>query len=390
MTDPLAMTRMIDTPQRLVELLNIAHQRPFSLLFANYSWLLGAAGGITLLWVIDAWRGRPNEPADRLAMPMVVVLVLAGFLNVLAEVQQPSRLLYGYLFGWIYWDTAIIKYGIILLPLLLMLAWWSMFQSLDRAALDRAIRRLSPPLQPLGDFFSLWSRHFRLCQRPRLYRALLVILFGLGLFAPLYSGVFLMNEHGIPIWNSPAQPLIFLATGVAMGAVLLTWFAPLLYRLTTGERAAIRMDLYGYAAVGIALSAIVWAGWIWWISRFGTIAELRAADLFLGPYRTAIFWNWWRAGIALPLAIFMTPLRSRGWARCVAALGILWGGYAVRLIVVIGGQALNRSGAGYLAFSPAEHVLWYTGASLLFLLGFLALLLLLLPLDGRAPPVTTS
>lgn len=29
---------------------------------------------------------------------------------------------------------------------------------------------------------------------------------------------------------------------------------------------------------------VVWFGWMWWIGRFGSIEDLRAADLYMGPY----------------------------------------------------------------------------------------------------------
>lgn len=375
MSNPLTSPQSINVVQPLNELLNVAHERPFSLLLANYSWLLGIACGITLIWVVYAWRGRRDWGSFPLAMPLVVVTVAAGFLNVLAEVQQPSRLIYGYLYGWTYWDTAIIKYGIILLPLLLMGAWWLSFQALDAAALGRAIARLPPRLRPWADFFSLWSRRFRLVDYPRLQKSVLVAMFLLGLFAPLYSGVFLMSEHGVPVWNSPAQALVFLALGVAKGAVVLMLLVPLLQRLATGRRVTIDPTLTPVAVVSVTVAMIVWVGWMWWLGRFGTVAELRAANLFMGPYAAAIFWHWWFAGFLLPLAILLSPLRRQAAFYYVAAAGILWGSYALRYFILIGGQALNRSGASYLAFQPNGHALWYTGFSLLFLVGLIALLL---------------
>ena len=71
-------------------------------------------------------------------------------------------------------------------------------------------------------------------------------------------------------------------------------------------------------------------------------------------------------------------------------LGILWGSYSVRVLILMGGEALIRSGAGYQDFTPSPEVLLYTGFSVLAALGVLAAQLLLLP-DRRphelnAPP----
>ncbi len=112
--NPLTVPQAVNPVVPLHELLNVAHSRPFSMLFGNYSWALGAAGGLTLIWAIYVIAGHRRGLEYRYALPLAMALIVAGFLNVLSEVEQPSRLIYGYFFGWQYWATAIIKYGIIL------------------------------------------------------------------------------------------------------------------------------------------------------------------------------------------------------------------------------------------------------------------------------------
>jgi formate-dependent nitrite reductase membrane component NrfD len=384
------MANPLTTPQSLVpaaplhELLNIEHLRPFSLLFGNYSWMLGAAGGLTMIWAIYVLTGRRQGVEYRFAMPLAAALIIGGFLNVLSEVHQPSRLFYGYFFGWQYWDTAIIKYGIILLPLYLALCWWLTFQAMDRQALAAAIGRLDPRLRRVADFFSLWSRHYSVLDS-RWRGAILGALVFLSLFAPMYSGIFLMNEHGVAIWNSPAQALLFMASAVAQAALMMLVVLPLLAWLATGCRAeSLSTPLRWTAAIGVGVEAVIWFGWMWWIGRFGTIEDLRAAQLYMGPYADVVFWNWTVAGIVAPLVLLVTPLGRHRFAQWLAALGVMWGSYAIRMFVLIGGQALIRSGAGYQTFTPSAEILLYTGFSVLAFIGILAALLLALPAN-RAP-----
>ena len=367
--------------QPLNELLNVSHDRPFSLLFGNYSWLLGMAGGVALVWVINSLRlerHSDSSPIYQLAMPLCVALISAGFLNVLAEVQQPSRLIYGYTQGWAYWDTAIIKYGIIVLPLFLMTSWWLTFQCIDKKALDLAIGALPPRLVPFAEFFTLWSRHYDIFDFPALKRVIIGAMTIFGLFAPLYSAIFLMYEHGVPVWNSPAQALIFLGTGLAKGAAIFLVFAPALYRLATGVRMESPDGVLRWLAVGgLALSFVTWFGWIWWIGRLGTTADQQFSALIDGPYRSLVIWHWSIIGLIVPLLLLTTPLGRIPFSRWIAGIAILWGSYAIRIIVLLGGQALTRSGAGYLAFRLEPDVIWYTAFSALFFVGLLALLLLL-------------
>ncbi len=387
--NPLAVPQSVEAAAPLHELLNIAHSRPFSLLFVNYSWGLGAAGGLALIWAIYVIAGRRSGVEYRFALPLAVALVAGSFLNVLSEVNQPSRLIYGYLLGWQYWDTSIIKYGIILLPLFLVSCWWLTFQAMDRQALGAAIGRLSPAWRPWAELFSLWSRHYSVLDAPLLRRWIVGVLVFLSLFAPMYSGIFLMNEHGVAVWNSPAQPLIFMAMAVAVGAMLMMVVVPALAWLATGRKAAaLTPPLRWTAAIAVGIAAVVWFGWLWWMGRFGTIEDLRAAQLYMGPYAGTVFWQWVVPGIIVPLVLLLTPLGRQRWAQIIALLGTLWGGYAVRVLILVGGEALIRSGAGYQAFTPSAEMLRYTGFSLLVVIGVLAVLLLALPAD-RAPELNT-
>lgn len=387
MANPLTTPGPVVPAAPLHELLNIDHSRPFSLLFGNYSWLLGAAGGLTIIWAIYVIAGRRQGVEYRFTMPLAVALIVVGFLNVLTEVSQPSRLLYGYFLGWQYWDTAIIKYGIILLPLYLVLCWWLTFQAMDRQALDKAITHLDSRLRPLADLFSLWSRHYSVLDADGPRRWIVGVLVFLSLLAPMYTGIFLMNEHGAAVWNSPAQALLFMASAVAQGALMMLVVLPLLAWLATGNNTrALIAPLRWTAAIGISVEAVVWFGWMWWIGRFGSIEDLRAAQLYMGPYAHTVFWNWTVVGIIGPLVLLVTPLGRYRWAQWLAALGVMWGSYAIRMLVLIGGEALIRSGAGYQAFTPSAEMLRYTGFSVLAFIGILAVLLLAIPKD-RAPKI---
>ena len=365
----------------LNELLNVAHNRPFSLLFGNYSWLLGMAGGVALVWAFDAIsRGfRSNsDPVFQLAMPLCFVLIVGGFLNVLGELPQPSRLIFGYIQGWNYWDTAIIKYGIILLPLFLVSSWWLSFQCINKETFNKGMNKLPGKLVPLAEFLTLWSRHYNICDYPVLSRIVVATMIVFGLFAPLYSAIFLMYEHGVPVWNSPAQALIFLATSVAKGAAIFMVFAPLLYRFATGKHIKAPDGVLRWLAVaGLIVSAVTWFGWMWWMGRLGTIPDQRFTALINGPYHDIVLWHWEIIGLIIPLLLLSTPLGKIPGSRLLAGIAILWGSYAIRIIILLGGQALNRSGAGYLTFGLEPGVIWYSVFSLIFMLGLLALMLLL-------------
>ncbi len=388
MSNPLTTPQFVPPLRHLNELYNVVHDRPFSILFANYSWALGVAGGLALIWAINAWRGRTDTVEHRFTMPLIVALILAGFVNVLAEVKQPGRLIFGYFLGWSNWDTAIIKYGIILLPVFLVLAWWLSFQCIPRARLGAEVEKLSGIWRRLADIFSLWSRHYSVFESKWLKPVLVATAF-LGLFAPLYSAVFLMNEHGIPVWNSAAVPILFLASTLAVAALAEMAVVPALAWAVTASRPTAQTGHRQTAVVALGVCLVTWYGWMWWLGRFGTIEELRAANLFMGPYAAPITLNLTIIGLLIPLALLLLPTGRSYWAQLLAFLGATWGSYAMRIGIVIGGEAINRSGAGYYTFQLNFTELWYTGVSVLLLLGALAALLAAMPREAQSAPFFT-
>jgi formate-dependent nitrite reductase membrane component NrfD len=390
MSNPLTTPQFVPPLRPLNELYNVVHDRPFSILFANYSWALGVAGALALIWAVNAWRGRTDTVEHRFTMPLVVALIVGGFVNVLAEVQQPGRLIYGYFLGWYNWDTAIIKYGIILLPLFLALAWWLTFQSIPRARLAVEIEALPGVWRKLADFFTLWSRYYSLFESRWLKPILAIVVF-LGLFAPLYSAVFLMNEHGVPVWNSPAEAVLFLGSAMAVAALAELTLIPALAWLVTGVRPRTQRDiLRGAALVALGTCLVVWYGWMWWLGRFGSIEELRAANLFMGPYAPYITWHWTIIGLLIPLLLLALPTGRSFGMRWIALLAATWGSYATRIGIVLGGEAINRSGAGYYTFHLNFEELWYTGVSVLLFLGILAALLAAMPRDTQSAPFAAT
>jgi len=177
--------------------------------------------------------------------------------------------------------------------------------------------------------------------------------------------------------------MIFLASSIGVAAMMELVVMPALAWAVTGRWAAAPQNNRWTAATALAVCAVVWYGWMWWIGRFGTIEETRAANLFMGPYGAEIFWNWTVAGLLVPILLLLTPLGRRPLAQALACLGAVWGSYATRIGIVLGGEAINRSGAGYMTFHVSFDVLWYSGVSALLALGILAALLAAIPRDGQ-------
>lgn len=313
----------------MINIINVSNQMPFGLLFVNYSLLAGMAGGLGVAWALC------NEKPTKGYMPQLVAIALAlcATFNVLAEVQQQGRLIYGFIGGWENWNGSIIKYGVPAIPVFMGLLALTIF-----APYIPLIEKLFNPL-----------------------RAGIVVL---GLFLPAYSGIWMMNEHGVALWNSPLSVVLTSLTGLTVGALL---FNTLSHSESSVRTNILRTMLFTNMAFLFLVN--------WWAGRFaGT--EVQLSKALLDAHFTGIEWAAF-GGFALALACLL--LRTTRFATLIAFILSAVGAYFVRYCLLVGGEGVSRSGGGISLFVPDMHELFFTGASLLLTGGLFAALLLAVP-----------
>lgn len=338
------------------EYLNVGHLPSLTPLLANYSALFGIAGAIFLFW---AWRqlhgAGTDRPAHRFSLPMVSALGIAGLFNPVVEMEQPGHFwniyIYGLgdpTFGWRNMGTAIIKLGVIFLPLFIVLAWW-LGMSVLRPQIVATLEGRPRWQQVIGDIFTLWVRRFSPLGCPVFGRGITVFGVIVALFAILYSPIFLMTEHGVELWSSAFVPAVFFASAIAGGAAFLWLMLPAAsYLSATRESARADAHHIRWMWLGSLAAAVLWLLWHQYAWNYGTV-ELRRAFWTLDHPYWWLSWGWWFWGGAVVSAVLLISrrLRKNPWVVSICAASALMGVFALRFAVLIAGQALPRSGAGY-------------------------------------------
>ncbi len=373
------------------EYINVVHQRPLTPLLANYSAMVGIAGAIFLFWGWARLRPVESDGAERrFALPVAVALMIAGLTNPILEVLQPGRVMNMYLFGWDVAGSAIIKFGVTLLPLFALLCWWLGAAAL-RPEIEAALHGRPAAVSAAGDLLTLWVRHFDPLAASCCRKAIISLGLLLAVFAILYSGVFLMTEHGIVFWDSAFLPVVFFASAVAGGAGMLGLIVPLGRHLTgnAGEETA-SGPYAGLLAASVAGGAL-WLLWLQFTGHFGSVEVRRALDLVNGS-RRGLAWGWWFGlGAVLPtLLLAVSPLRRIALFRYIASAGAVIGAFALRFAVLEIGQAVPKSGAGQYLYAPPAGMLSDLVLNWVYFVGWIALFWLLLPYRVRARGAATT
>ncbi|HCA26132.1 MAG TPA: hypothetical protein DEP05_00485 [Betaproteobacteria bacterium] len=374
------------------EYLNVAHGRPITPLLATYSAMVGIAGAIFLFWAWRRWRSHDSDSAEQyFALPLAVALMIAGLTNPVLEVEQPGRLWHAYVFGWDDAGTAIIKFGVVLLPLFALLCWWLAVAVLA-PNIERALVGRSAAVRGIADVATLWVRRFNPLAGEASSRAIAVIGVLLAVFAILYSGVFLMTEHGVVLWGSAFVPAIFFSSAIAGGAGLLWLLLPLGSYLRDGRARPAHMGNPSALWIASLASTALWLLWLQYARHFGGVELHRALALVDGPYR-GLAWYWWFGlGTVLPsLLLFPRALRRNPLVSAVAAAAAVVGAFALRYALVIVGQAVPKSGAGYYLYTVPPEMWTALILDFAYCIGWMALFWAVLPYGtGAKKDISTT
>lgn len=289
---------------------------------AVYLFLGGMAAGVMVLTSLLS-RGPLSRNARWLGF-LAPVLVSAGmgalFLDLAYKVHvwrfylafQPTSPM-----SWGSWILLLVYPATLLFALALLeedqFAWLK-----DRAARLPLVGRFAPLLVPAR---TLALAHLR---------RLSALHLGLGVALGIYTGILLSTLGARALWNSALLGPLFLASGLSAGAALLR----LLPLSKEEHHAAARWDLWAMGAE-ILLLVLVFVG-----LGTGGAGGAQALHLILGGSFTAVFWSLVvLSGLLLPLLLEVLEHRLALKATVLTPVLVLAGGYALRWVFVMAGQA---------------------------------------------------
>ena len=161
-------------------------------------------------------------------------------------------------------------------------------------------------------------------------RILAALNIAMGAALGIYTGVLLGTMAARPLWNSALLGPLFLVSGLSTGAAFM-----LLFGLKEHERAFLGRADMGLIAAELALLAL----WMIGLSTGGGPSEAALATILGGPYTTAFWTLVVTLGLLAPLLGEWLEFKHGAVPGKGTAILVLLGGFALRWILVVAGQA---------------------------------------------------
>ncbi|NQU48549.1 MAG: polysulfide reductase NrfD [Planctomycetes bacterium] len=177
-------------------------------------------------------------------------------------------------------------------------------------------------------FFWKWFEGFEVSTRRKLAWGSLVAGIGLG----TYTGVLLSTMPSRPLWNSGLMGPLFLISGIAAACALM---------MLTSRQSQERQSLLRILLPAVLLNLVFVLMWVVDMSH-GNATNLEASQMLLGGSYTAAFWALVVVvGLLVPTVLQVQAMRGRWKLSLVAPVLVLFGGLALRVLLVQAGQAFG-------------------------------------------------
>lgn len=317
-----------------VEILGFAREAAWLPWAVQYFFLIGISTAAFFLSLPGfALRRASWAGASRQALLVALVCGLTAPVALLSDLHQPGRFLNFYLHpnprSWMAWGSFFIP---LYLAGLLLYAWLCLRPRLAALAQSATCPRLAALYRALA-----YGGHDN---RSAVKLAALVTALGAVLIL-LYTGMEVMVVQARPLWNTPLLPLLFVVTafGGALGMSAL-------FAAVTRQRGVAPLLNGGIAATQWLLLALLAA---WFVSGL-TGLSAPAAEV-LAAVRGSRGWALTLAWLVGSTVLTLWIARRRPQSLVLVALLALHGAWAVRWIVLMGGQAIPKMGALFGTYS---------------------------------------
>lgn len=328
---------------KIIELIGPGPLIPWGLPIAQDIFFTGiSTGAYVLVALVYGFNYKRLAPLGRLALIVALVSLLAALLNLIADLHQPGR------FASLFWRmhaTSPMTWGVFLLNAFLLLMVVQLFFVLR------------------GDF----SRQNVAAGDDKAAGLLALIGLPLALLVHAYSGYILGVVKAVPLWHSSILPLIFLAAALVSGLAVMALLAGLLVR---NRKGAISGELLDYLGIFLAWALIAYLVIrLFWYTigmAYSTGPAREAAVTLFGP--SFFIGTILEIAVCLvfPLAVMaLTSLRRIRPLFFAAALAAVMGVWFFRWQLVLAGQLLPKTGAGFSQYEPS----FWGSTSIMYVIG---------------------
>lgn len=272
-----------------------------------YLFLAGAGAGAFVAAVCSdllapGWSKAVAKTGSLVSGPMVLIGTICLVLDLEAGLWEPWRQIY-----LVSNPTSMITWGVIILSAFIPVALLYAAAKNDISFIGPIAAKYTKPLAVIGTIFALGTA--------------------------AYTGVLIAVVNGVPFWNSPLMPVLFLVSAMSTGIS-----AVVLGVALWGKPMGPMVNVAGAHMVFVAVEIVVLMLFVF-MSLTRSEAAAASAGILLSGSLSPYFWGLVvLVGLALPLVVSVVEFIRLGefptWAAVMTELCVLVGGVSLRAVII--------------------------------------------------------
>ncbi len=297
---------------------NVHHHLAFASNIATYFFLTGLSAGSFVISVLSTLGGKKEfKPAGRIGAVLAPLLLIVAPTFLLIDLEQPLR--FWYLFVFLN-PTSPITWGSFLLT-----------------------------IYPLNCLVYAW---FTFTNNTRLARTFGIVGIPLAVAVHGYTGFIVGLAKARVLWNTGIMPVIFLTSAMVSGVALVTLVSMVRARFVPSARTAeAKQQLHNMVVAlgGVLLIFLVADVFLTFCDVLVLLVHTEDAVATVnlvrfGAFRFLFLGVELGLGAVIPTLLLILPKtrRSQGWLAVACTLTLI-GIYAMRYVLVVGGQSIPQS-----------------------------------------------
>jgi tetrathionate reductase subunit C len=326
----------------IIEIINVTRDIVWGIDDAHYLFMIGASAAAllfaSLVYVLGLKRYEDSAP---IGLIVALSLGLAAPFNLIANLSQPGRF---YSLFYHTHSSSPMSWGTFILTLYLLATlahtWTVLRGTLARRGKGGGSISSLYRILALGGGASS-AAFIRQTGAIAAFFALAVIT---------YTGVEVSVVRAVPLWHSALVPILFITVSLVSGValvVLVAWFVGGIRNVT--QRKAVGDLLFGLLLADLFLQAL----WLLVEIGFG-VRDSQIARQFIFQKHLITFIVVGIGGtVLLPALLLILPSFRRAWGPLsLASLLATIGAWIFRWNMVIGGQEIPKTSAGFYSYTP--------------------------------------
>lgn len=337
--------------ETITTLFSITPTRPWGLDIPNYFYFTGSSVACFMIFCLS-FSKKNYKPIAGFSLLLAFIFIIAAPFNLLDDLKQPSRMINFFLYGWENFPTSPMKWGVILL-----MSYYAVAFATSCVFYRKSFAKIYSKTNSNFVKFVCKAITFNNLSLEKDDEKSIKTLASIGFFIAIgvefYTGYLLGAVYSVSLWHSAVMPLLFLisgmVSGIAMLVILLSFFQKF---FTEFKKVDINLiaNLMKLLAWFILVELIIRFFWLTFSITFGN-DEKYSLWSFLSSNLEELILVEYVICLILPMIIgFMKRVNlSINLITCfVCAVGV----WLFRYSLVIGGQSIGKTTAGFLEYSP--------------------------------------